>query len=174
LSDGVLVAGIGNIFFGDDGFGPAVVTALLGAAETEPLPSGVRVVDYGIRGVHLSYDLLAGVDALVLIDAVPPGAGGQTEPGTLVTLRIEANDVERSGRADVDAHGMSPVAVLASLAPMGGTVPPTLLVGCITADVDERMGLSAAVEASIGPAASAVRDLLSRLGELVSAARIGA
>jgi hydrogenase maturation protease len=174
LSDGVLVAGIGNIFFGDDGFGPAVVTALLGAAETEPLPSGVRVVDYGIRGVHLSYDLLAGVDALVLIDAVPPGAGGQTEPGTLVTLRIEANDVERSGRADVDAHGMSPVAVLASLAPMGGTVPPTFLVGCITADVDERMGLSAAVEASIGPAVSAVRDLLSRLGELVSAARIGA
>jgi hydrogenase maturation protease len=174
LSDGVLVAGIGNIFFGDDGFGPAAVTALLIAAEAEPLPSGVRVVDYGIRGVHLSYDLLAGVDALVLIDAVPPGTGGQTAPGTLVTLRIGADDVERSGAADVDAHGMSPVAVLASLAPMGGALPPTYLVGCIAADVDEGMGLSAAVQASIAPAVSGVRELLSRLGHSISAAHMGA
>jgi hydrogenase maturation protease len=174
LSDGVLVAGIGNIFFGDDGFGPAVVTALLGAADTEPLPSGVRVVDYGIRGVHLSYDLLAGVDALVLIDAVPPGTGGQTAPGAVVTLRIGADDVERSGRVDVDAHGLSPVAVLASLKPMGGSLPPTFLVGCIASDVDERMGLSAAVEGSIAAAAETVRELVSRLADPISAAQIGA
>ena len=68
----ILVAGIGNIFLGDDGFGPEVVRHL--AAEPSPLPDQVRLVDYGIRGLHLAYDLLPGFDALVLIDA-QPGAG---------------------------------------------------------------------------------------------------
>ena len=76
----ILVAGVGNIFLGDDGFGPEVVRHI--AAEAEPLPAQVRLVDYGIRGMHLAYDLLEGYHALVLIDARPgPGA-----PGELVVL----------------------------------------------------------------------------------------
>ena len=82
MSDGVLVAGIGNIFLGDDGFGPEVVREL--GRRPEPLPEHVRVVDYGIRGMHLAYDLLSGFDALVLVDTVP----GEGEPGDLVTLQI--------------------------------------------------------------------------------------
>ena len=115
------------------------------------------------------------VDALVLIDAVPSGTGGQTVPGTLVTLRIGADDVERSGRAEhCSRPWTSPVAVLASLAPMGGSLPPTFLIGCIAADVDERMGLSAPVEGSVESAVGVVRELLNRLSDPVIAARIGA
>lgn len=166
MNDGVLVAGIGNIFFSDDGFGPAVVAALLAAAHEHPLPEGVRVIDYGIRGVHLSYDLLAGVDALVLIDAVPAGTGGHLEPGTVLTIEIGPDDL---GRGDIDAHGMSPVAVLANLAPMGGTLPSTYLVGCIAADVGDGMGLSEQVTAAIQPAADVVRALVHKLAALTEA-----
>lgn len=70
VTDRVLVAGVGNLFLSDDGFGPEVVRALAGA---DTLPPGVRVVDYGIRGMHLAYDLLDGYDALVLVDACPGG-----------------------------------------------------------------------------------------------------
>ncbi|MDQ2836002.1 MAG: hydrogenase maturation protease [Actinomycetota bacterium] len=166
MDDGVLVAGIGNIFFRDDGFGPAVVAALLTAVDQHPLPPDVRVIDYGIRGVHLSYDLLGGVAALVLIDAVPAGTGGHTEPGTVLTIEIGPDDL---GHGDSDAHGMSPVAVLANLAPMGGSLPPTYLIGCIAADVSDGMGLSEQVTAAIQPAADAVRALLGTLTALTEA-----
>ncbi len=162
MTDRVLVAGIGNIFFTDDGFGPAVVEALLSDAARWPFPAPVRVVDYGIRGMHLSYDLLAGVGALVLVDAVPPGTGQTAVPGALVTLRIGPRDIAHAP-ADVDAHSMSPVAVLAGLAPMGGEVPTTYLVGCIPADVSDGMGLSEAVRAAVAPAADLVHDLVGRL-----------
>ena len=82
LMPDLLVAGIGNIFLGDDGFGPEVVRHL--AADPAGLPEGVRLVDYGIRGMHLAYDLLAGYDALVLVDAVP----GPGPPGELTVLEI--------------------------------------------------------------------------------------
>lgn len=74
VSEGILVAGLGNMFFRDDGFGPEVVRRL---ASTHPELPGVRVVDYGIRGMHLAYDLLGGYSALVIVDALPHG----TDPG---------------------------------------------------------------------------------------------
>ena len=77
----VLVAGIGNIFLGDDGFGVEVADRLAGRT----LPDGVQVADFGIRGVHLAYELLDGYDALVLVDAVPMGE----PPGTVAIIEPE-------------------------------------------------------------------------------------
>lgn len=159
MTSRVLVAGIGNIFFSDDGFGPAVAAAL---ASTGRLAEGARVVDYGIRGMHLAYDLLSGVDVLVLVDAVPPGVGKASDaaPGTVVVLEIGPDDL---GDGEFDAHGMSPAAMLASLGSLGGELPQTYLVGCVPATVSEGMGLSAAVTTAVDKAVSAVLDLANRL-----------
>jgi hydrogenase maturation protease len=165
LSDQVLVAGIGNIFFRDDGFGPAVAAALLSASGAWPIPESVRVVDYGIRGVHLSYDLLAGVDALILIDAVAVGTAGQTTSGAVLTLCIDPEKVAQGDGGNLDAHGLSSVEVLASLVRMGGTLPPAFLIGCIPGEVGEGIGLTPPVQAAIAPAARAVHELLGRLAE---------
>lgn len=150
----VLVAGIGNIFFADDGFGPEVVRRMSMSDGMTSLPDGVRLVDYGIRGMHLAYDLLDGVDALVLVDALP----GDGEPGTITVLQVGPEDL---GDGDFDAHGMNPVAVLGSLGALGGTLPPTYLVGCTPADLEERIGLSPQVAAAVEVAADAVRSVLA-------------
>ncbi len=147
----VLVAGIGNFFLSDDGFGPEVVRDL---ARQGDLPGQVKVVDYGIRGMHLAYDLLDEYDALILVDAVP-GAGAA---GEVTVLEIAEDDL---GSSDYDPHGMAPVAVLASLRQLGGTLPPTYLVGCRPASVEEGIGLSAAVSAAVPNAVAAVRMLLN-------------
>ena len=126
MSNGVLVAGIGNLFLTDDGFGCEVARRLAGG----PMPEGVRVVDYGIRGMHLAYDLLNGYDALVVVDALP----GKGSPGDLTVLEVGPDDL---GEGELDAHGMAPVSVLASLGQLGGALPPTYVVGCQPADVGE-------------------------------------
>lgn len=146
----VLVAGIGNIFLSDDGFGPEVARRLADRS----LPANVKVVDYGIRGMHLAYDLLEGYDGLVIVDAVPR----QGSPGDVVVLHVGPEDL---GSADFDAHGMAPVSVLASLGSMGGELPPTYVVGCEPADLADGMGLTAAVEAAIDPAIDAVIGVLT-------------
>jgi hydrogenase maturation protease len=143
------VAGIGNLFLTDDGFGSEVARRLAQA----PVPDGVRVVDYGIRGMHLAYDLLDGYDALVVIDALP----GDGSPGELSVLEVGADDL---GEGELDAHGMAPVAVLASLGQLGGSLPPTYVVGCRPADVGEGMGLTPEVAAAVGPAVTLVHEVL--------------
>jgi hydrogenase maturation protease len=148
----VLVAGVGNLFLGDDGFGPAVI-AMLGE---ERLPPAVTAVDYGIRGVHLSYDLLDGWDELILVDALP----GDGPPGEVHVLAVSEDDVEAAPAA-VDAHGLSPVAVLGSLRALGGRLPRTVVVGCIPGTVAEGIGLSPAVAAAVGPAVRRIRALVS-------------
>jgi len=154
----VLVAGIGNIFLTDDGFGPEVARRL--AEQT--LPAGVQVVDYGIRGMHLAYDLLDGFDGLVIIDALPR----QGQPGDIIVLQVGPEDL---GDGEFDAHGMAPVAVLGSLASMGGELPPTYVVGCEPADLDEGMGLTPAVEGAVDRAIDAVLQVLTNQLELSSA-----
>jgi hydrogenase maturation protease len=149
----VLVAGIGNLFLGDDGFGPEVVRRL---AEQHTLPPGIRVADYGIRGMHLAYDLLDPHDALVLVDALPARGG----TGEVVVLEVRPDDV---GDGDFDAHGMNPVAMLSAVERLGGTLPPTYLVGCRVAAVAEGIGLSAPVAAAVPEAVAAVRALVARL-----------
>ena len=152
----VLVAGIGNMFLGDDGFGPEVARRMAAADSGEPVPDGVRVVDYGIRGMHLAYDLLDGVGALVLVDALP----GEGPAGTLTVLEVGPDDL---GDGEFDAHGMDPVAVLASLEAMGGRLPPTYVVGCRPADLSEGIGLSDPVARAVGDAVLTVRRLVDEL-----------
>jgi hydrogenase maturation protease len=146
----ILVAGIGNLFLTDDGFGSEVARRLTGV----PLPEGVKVVDYGIRGMHLAYDLLDGYDALVVIDAV----GGNGSPGDLSVLEVGPDDL---GQGELDAHGMAPVAVLASIGKLGGSLPPTYVVGCQPADVGEGIGLSPTVAAAVEPAVGLVLEVLA-------------
>jgi hydrogenase maturation protease len=147
----VLVAGIGNLFLGDEGFGPEVVRRL--AAGGSP-PSGVRVVDYGIRGMRLAYDLLDGWDALVLVEALPATGG---PPGQVIVTEFGPDDLETG---DVEAHGPQPVAVLGSLTAMGGKLPPTFLVGCPVESTREGIGLSPAMSAAVPAAIDTVLDLL--------------
>lgn len=147
----MLVAGIGNLFLGDDGFGPEVVRRLVKECD---LPQSVRVVDYGIRGMHLAYDLLDGYDALVIVDAMP----GDGAPGDVTVLEVGEDDL---GAGDFDPHGMAPVAVLGSLRQLGGALPPTYVVGCRPQDINEGIGLSPTVQAAVPQAINVLRGLLS-------------
>lgn len=149
----ILVAGIGNLFLGDDGFGPEVVRRL---AERGPAPGGVRIVDYGIRGMHLAFDLLDGCAALVIVDTVATGDA----PGDVSVLRVGPEDL---GSGDFDAHGMNPVAVLGTLDSLGGTLPPTHVVGCRPLCVEDGIGLSDPVESAVAVAMDEVEALIGQL-----------
>lgn len=120
-----------------------------------------RVVDYGIRGMHLAYDLLDEWDALVLVDAVP----SQGSPGTLHVF--EADHESMSSTPALDAHSMDPAAVFASLAALGGEPPYTVVVGCEAENVDESLGLSPSVEAAVDGAVDAVADVVSTVSARV-------
>jgi hydrogenase maturation protease len=148
----VLVAGIGNIFLGDDGFGVEVVARMNGA----DVPDGVKVADYGIRSVHLAYELLAGYDALVLVDAMPLGQS----PGTVAIFEPEPHSFEPSA---FDAHTMNPATVLGLLAGLGGRLPRVIVVGCEPLTVEEGIGLSEPVNAAVQPAIAAVQRVLADL-----------
>lgn len=150
MSARVLVAGVGNIFLGDDAFGSEVARHLA----ARPLPGGAEVRDYGIGGVHLAYDLLDGYDGLVLIDAAPRG----DQPGTIYVIEITQNDL--AGRS-VDPHAMDPGAVLGTLAALDGELPRTVLVGCEPADTGEQLGLSPPVSAAVTAAADTVLEVLT-------------
>ncbi len=150
----VLVAGIGNIFLGDDGFGVEVVKHIDKCSLPDDVRNGVTIGDFGIRGVHLSYELLNGYDALVLIDAMPLGEA----PGTVVTFEP---DVESVDPTSVDAHSMNPAVVLGLLASMGGHVPRVVIVGCQPMTTDEGIGLSEPVLAAVAPAVDTVRQVLT-------------
>lgn len=152
MKAGVLVACIGNVFFGDDGFGVEVAQRLLEG----PVPPDVLVTDFGIRGLHLAYALLEPYALAILVDAVHRGG----VPGTLYLL--EPGGAEELGApACMDAHGMSLPAVLAITKAMGGAVPRLLLIGCEPERVDEGMGLSEPVRQAVDGAVAMVRDVLA-------------
>ncbi len=162
MSKRILIAGIGNIFLGDDGFGVEVVRRL---ADRE-WPEGVQVKDFGIRGMDLMYALGEGYDAAVFVDAVPRGE----PPGTLSVIEPRLEE----GEATPDAHGMDPVKVL-SLARQLGSVPErVLIVGCepavrMTGDEEELVGglsepVRAAVDDAVGLVESVVGELLEKGG----------
>jgi hydrogenase maturation protease len=144
----VLVAGIGNIFFGDDGFGPEVAQLLV----REPPVADVKVEDFGIRGLHLAYELLCGYDRAIIVDAVPRGEA----PGTLYVIEPEP---EIRGLAP-DAHRMDLQNVFAFVRTLEGEPPPMVIVGCEPETTEPGIGLSAAVARSVAPAAALVRRLL--------------
>jgi hydrogenase maturation protease len=152
----VLVAGIGNIFLGDDGFGVEVV----GRIDEATLPASVDVADYGIRGIHLAYELLDGrYDTLIMVDAAPVDG----PPGTLAVIEVDPIGTDFPGDsptpAAIDGHGMHPQAVLELLRGIGGAVDRVLVVGCRPAVVDEREGLSDPVRGVVDDAVSLVTAL---------------
>ena len=149
----ILVAGIGNIFLGDDGFGSEVVRHV----PVQQDNSGLRVVDYGIGGMHLAYDLLDDWDALVLVDAIP----SRGRPGALHVF--EADHETYSTTAALDAHSMDPAAVFASLKALGGRPPYTIVVGCEAESVDDGIGLTDAVAGAVPRAIHAVEAVVAGL-----------
>ena len=163
MASRILIAGIGNIFLGDDGFGSEVMRHVCDRVNGS---DGVRATDYGIGGMHLAYDLLEDWDALVLVDAIP----SRGSPGTVHVF--EADHESPDAPAGLDAHGMDPVTVFASLRALGGTPPRTIVVGCEVADVSERMGLSEPVEAAVPEAVRAVNSAVALL-RAEDKARIG-
>jgi hydrogenase maturation protease len=163
---GQLVAGIGNVFLGDDGFGVEVVRRLGG----RPLPPGVRVADFGIRGLHLAYDLLdGGYERVILVDATPRGG----EPGTVYVIEPDPSELGAGGSGMADAHAMNPQAVFALLRSLGGTPGNVLVVGCEPQSLEEEMGLSPVVDAAVDEAVDVVVGLLAgRAGEAGTAASV--
>jgi hydrogenase maturation protease len=154
----VLVAGIGNVFLADDGFGVEVAARL---ADVE-LPAGVHVEDFGIRGLDLAY-ALAGYDLAILVDAVPRGG----PPGTLYVIEPEALE----GEVGIDAHGMDPVKVLGLARALGEPLPRILVLGCepavrMTGEEDEVVAeLSAPVRGAIDEAVRMVQALIEERTE---------
>lgn len=148
----VLVAGIGNIFLGDDGFGVEVAQRFAAAGP----PPGVEVRDFGIRGLHLAYEMLdGGYSSTVLVDAVPRGGA----PGTLYLIEP---DLENLPACSADAHSMDPVAVFATLKTLGGAPGHVFIVGCEPASLEEGIGLSPPVAQSVGEAVEFLREIIAR------------
>jgi hydrogenase maturation protease len=157
----VLVAGVGNIFLGDDGFGVEVALAL----SKRPLPESVKVKDFGIRGFDLAFALLDPWDAVIIVDALPRG-----EPaGTLYVVEpdLAALSGGVSAETELNPHGMDPVRVLHLAASQGTISAQVLVVGCEPQDFGEelegRMGLSPPVQAAVEEAAKMVVELAERI-----------
>jgi hydrogenase maturation protease len=159
----MLVAGVGNIFLGDDGFGVEVARRLAGA----DLPDWVQVADYGISGMHLAYDLADGYDTAILVDTAQRGH----EPGTLTVLeaghpqdRATASPGELAVTQLFDAHGMQPDVVLGVLDMIGAAATRVLVVGCEPASLEYGMELSEPVSAAVDAAVQVVIDLIASVG----------
>jgi hydrogenase maturation protease len=170
-SEHILIAGIGNIFFGDDGFGVEVAQRLL-SRQAQPYADHVQVIDFGIRGLELAYTLLdEEYDTLVLVDTVSRGS----KPGTLYLIEPDlakigpAQDIS-SSRFALDSHSMDPLKVLTFARTLGAPSIRTLLLGCEPSrlgggeDGEEmQMGLSQPVQAAAVQAVSMLDSLVERL-----------
>src|SRR5579872_2355456 len=156
----ILIACIGNIFLGDDGFGSEVARRLAGRR----LPPGVILKDFGIRGLDLAYALLDPYDLVILVDACPRGG----EPGTvyLVEPGPAASSTPDGAPAGLETHGMNPVNVLRMVGSMGGAPNRLLIVGCEPADIgsdqDGKLGLSDPVQAAVDEAIVLIETLVSQ------------
>jgi hydrogenase maturation protease len=161
MSGRVLIAGVGNVFLGDDGFGVEVARRLAAA----DLPDWAHVVDYGIRGMHLAYDLANGYESAILIDATPRGG----EPGTIYVIEPDLSGPPAAAGADgglagnpmFNAHGMQPDVVFGMLGMLDAGSRQVLVVGCEPASVDYGMGLSRPVAGAVDEAVRVVLDLIS-------------
>lgn len=152
----ILIAGIGNIFFGDDAFGVEVVKALCPAG----LPREVTIADFGIRGLDLAYALLEPWRAVILIDAISRGG----EPGDVYVLEP---DDDPDTKASFDPHGMNPLQVMAAARSMGEISARIYIVGCepqnLGNEFEGRMGLSPVVRQAIPKALQLVQRILTGL-----------
>ncbi len=148
-----LIAGIGNIFLGDDGFGVEVANRLA----AEGVPDWVRVADFGIRGIHLAYEMLDGAYELtVFVDATARGGAA----GTVYLIEPDLDGAGAGGSSD--AHSMTPDALLGTLRALGGVAGRVLVVGCEPRDTDERIGLSGPVSDAVPEAIALVRQVIEQ------------
>ena len=153
----ILVAGIGNIFFGDDAFGCEVVRALI----RRPLPESVRVRDFGISGYDLAYAILDGYDATILVDAVPRGQA----PGTVYLIEPDTAPTDEETEI-ANGHSLTPASVLQMVRSMGAEPHGIYLVGCepsILESEEGEMGLSEIVQAAVSPAIEIIEKLIRDL-----------
>ncbi len=152
----ILIAGVGNIFLGDDAFGVEVVQSLARRGQRED----VRIVDFGIRGLDLTYALLDGYESVILIDALPRGG----QPGTLYVLQPE---LPQGPAPSMEMHNLDPVKVLQLAAALGGNVSRLLVVGCepepLDPSGDVSAGLSSAVRAAVDEAIPLIEALVGKL-----------
>jgi hydrogenase maturation protease len=156
----ILIAGIGNVFLADDGFGVEVASRLAHRS----FPAGVVVADFGIRGFDLAYALMDGYETTILVDAYP----GEGEPGTVFVVEPDLNGLNSAGAQQefVEPHAMNPINVLRMATSMGGQLKRVLLVGCLPATLGPeqgQMGLSAPVEAAVDEAVELVASLVNRI-----------
>ena len=163
MSKRVLVAGVGNIFLGDDGFGVEVVKRLAG----RELPEGVEVKDFGIRGMDLAYALQDNYELVVFVDATPRGEA----PGTVYLIEPE---IVEDGEVSLDTHGMDPVKVIRLSRALGARPTRTLVVGCEPQVVvsgedydDMLMELSEPVRAAVEEAVKLVESLVEKINKEV-------
>lgn len=156
----ILIAGIGNIFLGDDGFGCEVLKQL----QKRTWPDNVRLVDFGIRGFDLTYALLDGYDLTIFVDATPRGG----LPGTIYTIEPTLDDLDAldANASMVETHGMKPMRVLGLAKSMGGQFKKILLVGCEPETLgpeEGAMGLSAVVQLSVAKAVRVIETLVVKM-----------
>ena len=155
----ILIAGIGNVFFGDDAFGVEVARGLA----ARKLPDDVRVTDFGIRGFDLAFALMAEPELTILVDAVPRGG----DPGTLYTIEPDLSALDAPDPAEerlADPHGMNPMRVLRVVREMGGRLHRILLIGCEPSlpesGDDFYMGLSPCVRSAVDEAVKLIESLV--------------
>ena len=157
----ILIAGIGNIFLGDDAFGVEVARSL----SYRTLPDEVQVKDFGIRGFDLAYTLLEPWHTVILVDALPR----EEAPGTLFVLEPDLTGLGDPGAVgmDLNPHGMDPMRVLNLAAALGSVAARILVVGCEPRDfgdeLEGRMGLSPQVQASVDEASNMIEELVGRI-----------
>jgi hydrogenase maturation protease len=165
----ILIAGVGNAWMRDDGFGGEVVQELL----KREMPDGVTVLDFGTGGLNLAYEVMRGYDGLILVDASQQGE----EPGTLYVMEALEEDVEQ-GIQDgemLDPHAMDPASVLRFVRTVGGWPGKVMVIGCEPEEVDQAgYGVSATVAAAVAPACDLVLDTARQLGELTLVAQVEA
>jgi hydrogenase maturation protease len=151
----ILIAGIGNIFQGDDAFGVETVRKL----SELPLPEGVRVTDFGIRSYDLAYAIMDGYDLVVMVDAAPRGE----VPGTVYLMELDLDSAGGFDAEQADAHSLNPLGVLQMVRSLGGKFDGRIyLVGCEPAILEsEELGLSPSVQAAIPQAIQVIQQLLN-------------
>lgn len=156
MTERILVAGIGNIFLGDDGFGVEVVKRMA----AQPQPEGVRLVDFGIRGMDLVYALLDDYGAVIFVDIAPRGQ----PPGTLSVIEAQ---MPEEGEVSIDTHGMEPVKVLNLARALGAPSRRTFIVACEPSLVlDGQDSPDVLVELSV-PIAAAVDRAIEMIASLI-------
>jgi hydrogenase maturation protease len=159
----ILVAGIGNIFFGDDAFGVEVLAALSRA----DLPENVDAVDFGIRGYDLAYAIMDGYGATILVDITSKGE----PPGTLYLMELNPEEVAKQEQKMPDGHGLDPVQVLRLVYSLGGQITRLYLVGCEPAVLereDGEIGLSEVVRAAVPEAIEMIKRLIGKLSVVLA------